>query len=151
MLNVWEGLPLEMPRMLVNEMLHASRSNQIIALLLLDAMTHHGFLRGTDIEWETSLKNRLVELLSDSDKRDVLRTTSFVCGSMLARHPDVVFETRIVEELVKFHTKGKPDVFTDALFEITRHHASILRLAKFPYLNLNLLPSLYGTLKVNID
>lgn len=147
MLNVWEGLPLEIPKKILEEMLQSNRSSQIIALLLLDAILNHGFLREAD-EWLTRLKGRLVELLSDYEKRDIIRTTSFVCGSILAHHPDGNFETRIVDELVKFYTKGKPDVFTDALYEITRHHASILRLAKLAYLNLKLLASLYGTLKV---
>lgn len=119
----------------------------MIALVLVDAIVSHGFLREAD-EWVPRLKSRLVGFLSDFEKRDVLRTSAFVCGSVLARRPDEHFEARIVEELDRFCTKGKPDVFTDALFEITRHHAHILRLGRLPYLNLNLLARLHGTLKV---
>ena len=147
-LTVWKNIKMEMPCDILEELLTSKESKkQILGLQIWDAIILHKFLP-TNQEFRLRFKKRLVDLLAVEDKRKMTRICASISGSMLSRETDVEFEKMVCGALQKWHNKKKVDVFVDLLFEVSIRHSSVL--SKFANINLSLLGTIYGTLKVNI-
>ncbi len=145
-LIVWKNIPLEIPYEVIEEFLTAIKSEtQILGLQIWDAIILHGFLP-TNQEFRLRFKQLLVDLLTIEDKRKVTRLCASLCGSLLLREADLDFEKRVCGALQKWYQKKKVDVFVDLLFEVSRRQPTVL--VKFANINLSLLGTVYGTLKV---
>lgn len=152
-LSTWEKMPLNIQHSIVEEMLLSTEKQQKLGLQILDVLVVHDFFY-RDPEYEERsgrLKQRMITFLKQGDKRELIRLTAALCGSILAKdapkdHKDAAFEDEISALLSDFHSKNRMDIFVDILHNVTYRYQPLL--GGFASSNLSLVHRLHGTLKV---
>ena len=142
---VWDKISLNIPYEIVEELLSSDKKKAKLGLQILDVIVVHGFLPKNH-EHNSRLKQRLANILNLDEKRDLTRSCAALCGSILSRETDKDFEKLVCDALQMWHNKHKDDVFVDLLYDVAVRYRPVL--SKFAGLNLSLLRSLYGSLKV---
>ena len=145
-LSVWEKIPMAMPFDLLEEMLGSDHQrDQQHAIRILELMVQCGFFRNCQ---SRIIKEYLVKLLYQEDRRAVSRLCAQLCGSILTAHPELEdFAEQVAEAVKKLQNRhDKEDVFVDVLYSLAQSNSAIL--SKFARANLDLLKNLHGTLKV---
>lgn len=146
-LGVWTNLPLEISPSVIEELMSSTENKKlVVGLQILDIVAFHGFLP-VGHEFRQRFKQRLIHILSATEKRMVSRTCAALCGSVLKSESDKQFEEHINEILQKLVNKQQSDVFVDLLHEISTRYANVL--SKFAIANLSFLESVFGNLKVS--
>ena len=147
-LFVWEQLPIEMPYTKVQQLLSSENSGTCQqGLSVLDPIIQHGFFLQSP-EAAGRIQKRLLQLLDHPKWRQVARSSASLCASILARHSNDLteFEKSVSSVLKGLKHSNRVDVFIDVIFEISQRYNPLLK--DFVRPCLNLLNSLYGTLKV---
>ena len=143
---VWEKISLNIPYEIVEETLLSSGQKKAkLGLLILDVIVVHGFFPNNH-ERNPHFKQLLANFLKLEEKRDFTRSCAALCGSILFRETDKDFEKLVCDALQSWHHKKKDDVFIYLLHDVGIRYRGVL--SKFAGINLSLLGSLHGGLKV---
>ena len=145
---VWYNISLDIPYEIVEGLLFSDKKKStLLGLQILDVIAMHGFLP-KNLEQKSHFKQRLANILVLDECRALTRSCAALCGSILFRETDDDFEKLICDKIQMWHNKNKDDVFIDLLYEVTVTSRYRAVLSKFATINLSLLGSVYGTLKV---
>lgn len=142
---VWNKISLNIPYEIIEELMSSDKKKAKLGVQILDVVVVRGFLPNHH-ERNSRFKQLLADFLNLDEKRDLTRSCAALCGSILFRETDKDFEKLVCDTLLIWHNKNKHDVFIDLLYEVAIRYRAVL--SKFAGINLSLLGSLYGSLKV---